>query len=420
MPRFSRVPFGAAVRLLCLTILSAVMVGGATATAQEPAPSAPAALPECSMLDTLGVPMQMNLRASAAMVACGRAVAGDPREISRSEQTLVGGNVDVTPDGPGGYPHVTQSEHQIWVNGTTVVVNYNDSRDAANGQSSGMSYSIDGGATFVRPSVSPFASGHGNNYGDPNVVFNKKLNLWFAADLTSGCGGQGIGLWTSPNGISWSTGVCAHTGTDDDRNSMWVDNNAASPFYGRVYISWNDFSNPNGNLTVTYSDNGTTWTPVTVYSAAFRRDVQISVAPNGTVLLAAMDEGGGGSANRQNLMFRSTNGGVTWSPPVSLGAPFAPPCDFNDGYFRVCTPIWRHMGWGDLATGANGVVVYSYATGGVSSGGGRYVAAKRRFRNWEFHVVDGRWQPSSPDCLERRQAQRHLFSTSGSVGERHD
>ena len=62
------------------------------------------------------------------------------------------------------------------------MVNYNDH----NGNNySGTSYSTDGGATFTQISPPPFASGHGTNYGDPIVVFNSKLNKWFAGDLVT-------------------------------------------------------------------------------------------------------------------------------------------------------------------------------------------------------------------------------------------
>src|SRR5207302_6907080 len=113
----------------------------------------------------------------------------------------------------------------------------NDSRTAP-GNYSGVSRSIDGGVTFTRLNPSPFASGHGTNYGDPIVVYNARLGKWFAGDLATGCGGQGIGLWTSLDGLTWSVGACVHNNTSggDDRESMWVDNNPSSPFYGRMYI----------------------------------------------------------------------------------------------------------------------------------------------------------------------------------------
>ena len=106
---------------------------------------------------------------------------------------------------------------------------------------------------------------------------------------------------------------------------MWVDNNPASPFYGRMYISYNDFAINSGALYVVYSDNGTTWTPVQL-NASFIRDIQITgdLQGSGRVYVAAMNEGGGGLTTRQNVMYRSTNGGVSWSS-VNAGPPFQAP-----------------------------------------------------------------------------------------------
>ena len=48
-------------------------------------------------------------------------------------------------------------------------------------------------------------------------------------------------------------GVCAHNGGSDDRESGYVDNNPSSPFYGRMYLSWNNFAIGGGALQVTSS-----------------------------------------------------------------------------------------------------------------------------------------------------------------------
>src|SRR2546430_3851607 len=106
---------------------------------------------------------------------------------------------------------------------------------------------------------------------------------------------------------------------------MWVDNNPASPFYGRMYISYNDFSVGGGALYVTYSDNGTAWTPVQL-NPSFIRDIQITgdLQGSGRVYLAAMNEGGGGLTTRQNVMYRSTNGGVRWTDVKRSPAPQSP------------------------------------------------------------------------------------------------
>ena len=196
---------------------------------------------------------------------------------------------------------------------------------------------------------------------------------WFAGDLATGCGGFGIGLWSSPDGINWTASGCAHNGGNDDRASMWVDNDPTSAGYGRMYISFNNYNLDGGALQVVYSDDGTTWTLVTVSSTStFYRDVQITgaqVSPsanraalNGydSVFLASMDEGGGGRATRQNLMFRSNNGGVSWTEVV-MGARFSPVGDglcASNSYFEQVNPIWRHMGWGEPGVGPNNVVHY--------------------------------------------------------------
>src|SRR5205807_1928416 len=170
------------------------------------------------------------------------------------------------------------------------------------------------GTTWTRPGgagASPLCSGHGTNYGDPIVVYNARLALWFAGDLATGCGTTGIGLWTSLDGITWSAGACAHTGANDDRESMWVNNNAASPFYGRMYISWNDFTTPNANLVATFSDNGTAWSaPATLDSTTFVRDGQVTGSyVDGAVFVSGHTEG----ASDTTFMYRSLNGGVTWT-----------------------------------------------------------------------------------------------------------
>jgi len=330
---------------------------------------------DCSQIWAQGIDKQANLRAAAIRVGCGieRAGAAKPTfGVAESPEGVVPPAIFMNFDvitGTETYPHVTQSESFTWSSdGNTIVVNYNDSRTAP-GNYSGMSLSTDGGATWTRLNPSPFASGHGTNFGDPIVVYNQHLGKWFAGDLATGCGGQGIGLWTSTDGGTWSTGACAHNGGSDDRESMWVDNTPSSPFYGRMYISWNDFNVGGGALYATHSDDGTTWTPVQVNSG-FIRDVQLTGGSDGTVFLATMNEGGGGFNNRQNFMYRSINGGASFGSAISMGAAFAPPGDAlcsTNSYFVNVNPIWRHMGWGQPGVGPSGVVHYAYAGRGVNS-----------------------------------------------------
>ena len=317
---------------------------------------------DCSQIEALGLDRQANLRAALLRIRCGQGIGGTLVPTPPVVGPDYGGADVNTITGTETLNSVTQSESMVWGNGNTIVVTYNDSRTAPSNYSGG-SYSTDGGTTFTRLNPSPFASGHGTNYGDPNTVYNASLATWYSVFLATGCGGQGLGVWTSTDGVSWATGACAHNGGSDDRNSMWVDNNPGSPYYGRMYISYNNFAVGGGALYCLYSDNGTSWTNVSVVGS-FIRNVQLTGSPgtDGTVFLATMNEGGGGGANRQNTMYRSTNGGVSWTSST-MGASFPPPgsgpCAGNS-YFYMIPPIWRHQGWGQPGVGPGSVVHYAY------------------------------------------------------------
>lgn len=336
---------------------------------------------DCSQVAALRLLQQDNMRAGRTLIECGIVQGGRP---SGSGDEVTGDtpsppNILVSNRSCSGPTACTKSESMVFANPTagshTAVVNYNDH----NGNNySGTSYSTDGGSTFTEILPPPFASGHGTNYGDPIVVFDLRLGMWFAGDLVTGCGGQGVGLWKSTDGQTWTVASCAHNGGSDDRESMWVDNSPFSRAYGRMYISWNDF-NRNGALFVTHSDDGVTWsTPVQVASGSpFIRDVQITGTLPGTVppsagwmspvFLEGMDEGSGGLTTRQNIIYRSTDGGVTWIS-ATQGPRFNPVGDSTCGYFAQVNPIWRHMGWGEPAVGPNGVIHYAYAGKGTASG----------------------------------------------------
>src|SRR4029077_13740922 len=372
---------------------------------------------DCATIHEKGIDKQENFRAGLIMMACGEAEGGSASPAERFSQFVgnllpapffIGGSdVDVIlPD--GNYPKVTQSESMEWGGpNSTWVVNYNDSRTSS-GCYSGLSYSTDNGVTWH--AGQPLCSGHGTNFGDPIVVYNANLGMWFAGDLATGCGGQGVGVWTSPNGVTWTTGACAANlgGGAGDRESMWVDNNPASPHYGRMYISFNNFAVGTGALQVVYSDNGTTWTAPITLTSTFTRDVQITgdLQGSGRVYLAAMNEEGGGLTTRQNVMYRSTDGGATWANSTTGPAfPAVGRTDCTANSYFVCmfgTDAWRHMGWGEPAA-VGDVVSLDYSQQGASGDKGDiyYVRSTDQGVTWAAPVklntdtgTAMQWQPS--------------------------
>ena len=352
---------------------------------------------DCSLITAKGIDRQMNLHAAAILAACGKL---DPSSPAAQQSPSKGGNTTIRPSNLGGTDvdiilpdntgtHVTQSESYVWANGQTVVANYNDSGTAP-ACYSGVAYSTDGGTTWH--AGQPLCAGHGTNFGDPTVNFDASANLWVATDLASGCGGQGVGSWTSPDGITWTAAGCVMNSSQGDRNSSWVDNNASSPYYGTMYVSYNDFNVGGGALYVAHSVAPfTTWTP-TQLNPAFIRDVQLTGAADGTVLEAAMNENGGGLGNRNNVFYRSSNGGVAWTNSYT-GPAFYGPGRSASGYFAGMytspTGYFRHMGWGQPAGGGpqiagQNVFHYVYAMGiqGVDPGNVMYIRSTDNGTTW--------------------------------------
>jgi hypothetical protein len=367
-----------------------------TTKSQYISPLIPAGF-DCSKIHQLGIDKMENFRAGAIMIHCGEAKGGVEPELGGTNNAfsklvhnltapLAFGSTDVDLiTGTESPPNITQSETFSTANPddpNMIVVAYNDSRgvNANPINISSISFSTDGGVSFTRLTPSPFD----NTFGDPVVLYNKSTATWLTVwlDGNAGCtlGGYKTTDPTVPTG--W-THFCVHPSGGDDRESGWADNNPSSPFFGRLYVSWNDFNVGSGALVVSFStDNGDTWhSPVTVSNTGtFMRDVQITgdMAGGGAVYIAGMDEGGGGFPhNDVNHIFKSTDGGVTWTHPYT-GPSFPGPGVTSVGYFACMFPdlggYWRHEGWGQPAAFGNFVhLVYAQHGAGSDPGDVYYI-----------------------------------------------
>ncbi len=404
-------------------------------------PLVPAAF-DCSKIHELGIDKQENFRAGAIMIFCGLSKGGQPsashgkafsRLVQKLMAPLVYGSTDVdliSPQTDSG-SSITQSETFTTANPDNpnqIVVAFNDSRGrfATPINISGAAVSNDGGLTFTRLTRANGQSPFDNTFGDPVILYNKPSGGWFTAWLDGGCGGQGIGGYhsTTPDDPNSWTHYCVHTSSSDDRESGWADNHLSSPFFGRMYISWNDFTT-GGTLKVTFSsDNGATWhSPVTVFNGAtFMRDVQITgdLAGSGAVYIAGMDEGGGGFPhNDTNYIFKSTDGGNTWANTYGPGSPsFQGPgvqaCS-EQGYFSCMFSdnggYWRHEGWGQPAAIDNFVhLVYAQHGTGSDPGDVYYI------RSTDGGFTFGPALKLNTDATTRPQWQPNLsVSPTGSL-----
>ena len=162
-------------------------------------------------------------------------------------------------------PHITQSETYTTANPDNpnqIVVTYNDSRTASANYL--WRIVLHGRRHHLHPPhPSPFGQWPRAQTLATRLLSTTSLPaLSLRVFLATGCGGQGIGAWKSTDGRrTWTVGPFAFTpARSDDRESGWADNNPSSPFFGRMYVSYNNFAD-GGSLRVRYStDNGATWT----------------------------------------------------------------------------------------------------------------------------------------------------------------
>jgi hypothetical protein len=344
---------------------------------------------DCSKIEALGIHKQENFRAGAIMIACGATEGGSVpsangffqrigQAFKKLFMPLYGvGDVNLI-TGTETPPNITQSETFTMVNpenANEIVVAYNDSRgrNASPINISGASVSTDGGTTFTRLTLANGQSPFSNTVGDPVLLYHQPSHTWFTVWLDGACGGQGLGGYKSTNPsdpTSWTHFPCVHSNSQDDRNSGWSDNNPASPNFGKLFVSYNDFNVGGGALFVRRStDGGNTWAGAQV-TTSFIRDVQITGDKvTGNLYLAGMDEMGGGLTNRANKIYRSTDGGVTWTNTYT-GPTFPGPGRSASGFFATMygsPAYWRHMGWGEPAA-YNNVVSLVYASRNTGTG----------------------------------------------------
>jgi hypothetical protein len=124
--------------------------------------------------------------------------------------------------------------------------------------------------------------------------------------------------------------------TFSDKEQIWADNAASSPFFGNAYICLASFRSLSGGLAspqplvvATSTDGGTTWTQKQVTPASNnpfntkqgfgRSGCTVRTDSHGVVYVFANQFAVGMPGQGSHIMVKSFDGGKTWTRPVNIG-----------------------------------------------------------------------------------------------------
>ncbi|HVR99039.1 MAG TPA: exo-alpha-sialidase [Thermoanaerobaculia bacterium] len=220
-------------------------------------------------------------------------------------------------------------------------------------------WSTDGGATWSQGFL-PLQTGDAF-HSDPTVDWTSDGSAWATA---MGINSSGTVLkvqsYRSTNGgATWTfAGTVSGTQTNTDKQIMWVDHSATSPFKDNIYLCWH---NGLPQFVNRRSGTGGTWgTPIQVSGAestgtSIGCDVKTNSFGDAFVFWPT-------TSNRRVFVSKSTNGGTSWGAPVQIvqlidGYDIGVP-SFNSrriliyvtaGAYRTATKNMVYAAWTDLS-----------------------------------------------------------------------
>lgn len=169
---------------------------------------------------------------------------------------------------------------------------------------------------------------NGTNNGDPSTAIG--LNGWWYVCRITADNGQAVS-YSKNQGKTWTRvtvgqGPAAGYGLLD-KNHLWIDNSTDSPYEGHLYAAWTNFipghSDTNQIQVVRTTDRGLTWSPpVNISSAAMAQKlnhgVNLHTGPEGEVYAAWSIYDTWPSDETAIGFCYSPDGGGSWPPAVRI------------------------------------------------------------------------------------------------------
>jgi hypothetical protein len=145
-------------------------------------------------------------------------------------------------------------------------------------------------------------------HSDPAVAWSSTGMAWAATLGISTAGAIKVQMYRSADrGATWTFAGTVSTGTNNDKELIWVDPHSSSPHRDNVYVAWDV---PGAGMRFARStDGGTTWSAVASLSTDQAIGAHLTTGPAGELYVAWPDVG-----SRQIQVRKSTDGGATFGP----------------------------------------------------------------------------------------------------------
>lgn len=284
----------------------------------------------------------------------------------------------------------------------------------------GIYRSLDGGATWAQTTL-PFGTTGDTSHSDPTVDWTSDGRAWSS---TLGIVGGTLRMrnyFSTDNGATWTfEATPSGTQTSVDKQMVWIDKSATSPFFGQTYATWHNGLPAFVNRRT--AGAGGTWlgTPIQVSGAestgtAIGGDIKSNRDGHVFVFWPT-------TTNRVVIVRKSTDGGNTYAPAVQIATTFdgfdigIP--SFNSrrafiyvsgGAYKTATKDLVYATWTDLS-GDTGCTA-------AANEPGSNVASTCKMRVWFSRSTNGGTTWSTPVKINNQATNNDQFSQWMAVDE---